>query len=337
MSSEASTTFSMSDFPFLSSEEYMALGRMHESLGGFMIGAFASLSQDQQLQTVKQFIASERSKTDSLYKQAFATASSQSKSLKLNVSNYSGSESENLIRWFTELDMSINVRGLTHEEFKVASAMSLLTGRAKNWAYGCRMQDPNCFPSYDNFKKSLELAFQPPKCEFRLKSQLLDTKQGNRNLYEYIQEMRYLISGIVQNPVDQNTLVSIFMKGLKAGPVRNQLFREYPKTFEDAVSLAMQEEFSRTQAIMPTSQVRKPERDPYAMDCSTISTNGFSNKKPNTNNGNKDKSKMTCHRCGKLGHFARACLAARPGSDVKARGNGKRFSSFTKSKNVKHQ
>lgn len=299
------------------------------------MNAFTSMSQDQQLATIRQFMATERANTNNLYKQAFATASSQSKSLKLSVSNYSGSESENLIRWFTELDMSIRVRGLAHEEFKVAYAMSLLTGRAKNWAYGCRMQDPSCFPSYDNFKKSLELAFQPPKCEFRLKSQLLDTKQGNRNLYEYIQEMRYLISGIVQNPVDENTLVSIFMKGLKAGPVRNQLFREYPQTFEKAVSLAMQEEFSRTQAIMPNVQVRKPERDPYAMDCSTISTGGFPNKK--FNNKPLDKSKMTCHRCGKVGHFARTCFAARPGSDVKVKSNGKRFSNFNKSKNGKHQ
>lgn len=322
---------SQTNFPFLSDEEFRALPRMNDSMGPSMFNLFMTLSKEEQAKTVKQFINDERVKSDVLYKQAFANASFQNKSLKLHVSNYSGAEGENLLRWFTELDMSINVRGMPHEEHKVAYAMSLLSGRAKNWAYGCRMQDPKCFPTFDNFKKLLELAFQPPKCEFRMKSQLLDAKQGNKNLYEYIQEMRYLISGIVKNPVDQNTLVSIFMKGLKAGPVRNQLFREYPQTFENAVSLAMQEEFSRTQAIMPAPQARKPERDPYAMDCSTISTNSPSNKRFN------DKSKMTCHRCGKVGHFARSCLASRPGSDVKARGNGKRFSNFNKSKNAKHQ
>lgn len=331
MSTTPTKMLDPSDFPFLTTDEFMALARMNEAIGGAMFQLFMNLSQSEQSQTVKQFIMDERSKSESLYKQAYTNASMQNKSLKLHVSNYSGAESENLIRWFTELDMSINVRCLPHEEHKVAYAMSLLTGRAKNWAYGCRMQDPECFPTYDNFKKSLELAFQPPKCEFRLKSQLLDTKQGNKNLYEYIQEMRYLISGIVQNPVDENTLVSIFMKGLKAGPVRTQLFREYPQTFENAVALAMQEEFSRTQAIMPTPQTRKAERDPFAMDCSTIRTNS------NNNTRNNDKSKMTCHRCGKPGHFARACLAARPGSDVKVRANGKRFSSNKQSKNVKHQ
>lgn len=337
MSASTTKILEQADFPFLSKEEFMALARMSEAIGGHLFQSFMNLPQSDQIQTIRQYMLDERSRTDGLYKQALNSVSVQNKSLKLHVSNYSGSESENLIRWFTELDMSINVRGLPLEEHKVAYAMSLLTGRAKNWAYGCRMQDPYCFPRYDDFKKSLELAFQPPKCEFRLKSQLLDTKQGNRNLYEYIQEMRYLISGIVQNPVDQNTLVSIFMKGLKAGPVRNQLFREYPQSFEDAVALAMQEEFSRTQAIMPTNQVRKPERDPYAMDCSSISTNGFSQKR-SINNRSMDKSKMACHRCGKLGHFARTCLATRPGSDVKSRGNGKRFSNFSgKTKNVNHQ
>jgi hypothetical protein len=332
MSATPTQMLDHSDFPALSKDEFMALARMHEAIGSTMFQSFLNLSQSDQLNTVRQFMTDERAKADALYKQALSNASFQNKSLKLHVSNYSGAESENLIRWFTELEMSINVRGLPLEEHKVAYAMSLLTGRAKNWAYGCRMQDPECFPSFDNFKRSLELAFQPPKCEFRLKSQLLDTKQGNRNLYEYIQEMRYLISGIVLNPVDQNTLVSIFMKGLKAGPVRNQLFREYPQSFEKAVALAMQEEFSRTQAIMPAPQVRKPERDPYAMDCSSIRTNNGPNARLNN-----DKSKMTCHRCGKLGHFARTCFVARPGSDVQVRDNGKRFSNKKQSKNVKHQ
>lgn len=331
MASQPLTMLDPSDFPGMSSEEFRAVARMYESIGTSLFKQFLTLSATEQSQTVKRFMEDERIKADALYKQALTNASSQNKSLKLNVSNYSGSESENLIRWFTELDMSINVRGMPFEEHKVAYAMSLLSGRAKNWAYGCRMQDPKCFPTYDNFKQSLELAFQPPKCEFRLKSQLLDTKQGTRNLYEYIQEMRYLISGIVQNPVDENTLVSIFMKGLKSGPVRNQLFREYPKTFENAVALAMQEEFSRTQAIVTVPHMRKPERDPNAMDCSSIRTNGV----PNTRL--TDKSKMACHRCGKMGHFARTCFAARPGNDVKVRGNGKRFPNKTQSKNVKHQ
>jgi hypothetical protein len=136
-----------SDFPGMSSEEFRAVARMYESIGTSLFKQFLTLSATEQSQTVKRFMEDERIKADTLYKQALTNASSQNKSLKLNVSNYSGSESENLIRWFTELDMSINVRGMPFEEHKVAYAMSLLSGRAKNWAYGCRMQDPKWFPT----------------------------------------------------------------------------------------------------------------------------------------------------------------------------------------------
>jgi hypothetical protein len=49
-------------------------------------------------------------------------------------------------------------------------------------------------------------------------------------------------------PVDETTKVTTFLKGLKDGPVRTQLFRVYPDTLEEAISLAIQEDFSLKQA-----------------------------------------------------------------------------------------
>ncbi|KAG3134261.1 hypothetical protein PI124_g19980 [Phytophthora idaei] len=48
--------------------------------------------------------------------------------------------------------------------------------------------------------------------------------------------------------MDEATKVVTFMKGLRDGPFKTYLFREYPSTLEAAITLVMQEEFSLRQA-----------------------------------------------------------------------------------------
>eukprot|EP00644_Phytophthora_capsici_P000811 jgi/Phyca11/108976/e_gw1.16.156.1 len=113
---------------------------------------------------------------------------------------------------------------------KVAFAMSCLGGRARSWAYGRRLSDPTCFGTYEGFKEELKLAFEPPKNEFRSRAEFLDLQQGKDDVHSYAQRARYLVSNIVANPVDEATKVVTFMKGLRDGPVKTYLFREYPNS-----------------------------------------------------------------------------------------------------------
>ncbi|KAE9264081.1 hypothetical protein PR003_g32920, partial [Phytophthora rubi] len=102
--------------------------------------------------------------------------------------------------------------------------------------------------TYEVFKEELRQAFEPPQNEFRSRAEFLDLQQGKHDVHAYAQRVRYLVSNIVTNPIDEATKVVTFMKGLKDGPVKTYHFREYPSTLESAITLAMQEEFSLRQA-----------------------------------------------------------------------------------------
>ncbi|KAF1313131.1 putative retroelement, partial [Globisporangium splendens] len=228
--------------------------------------------------------------------------------LKLDVSPYRGGENEPLSRWFVELDAAITARQLRDPMQRVLFAMSNLAGRAKSWAYGKRLSDPNCFYSYEDFKAELKAAFEPPQSEFRARAEFLKLRQGRFDLHSYAQRARFLVSSIVDEPIDVPTQVVTFMAGLNDGPIRNQLFREYPKTLDEAITRAMQEEFSMKQAKFqgfpsrPPRQANVAHDGPEPMDISYISTPG--NERPR-NDGK-------CFRCGKSGHFARNCKMSLP-------------------------
>ncbi|KAF1325951.1 putative retroelement, partial [Globisporangium splendens] len=272
-------------FPHLSSHEWMALERIRDVIGeAAVVSLPRSASPEDQKSAVVSFMHHEI--VSSQKQVATPVSSLRTVPLKLDVSPYRGGENEPLSRWFVELDAAIAARQLRDLSQQVLFAMSNLAGRAKSWAYGKRLADLNCFPSYDHFKTELKKAFEPPQSEFRARAEFLKLRQGRFDF----------------------TLVT-FMTGLNDGPIRNQLFREYPKTLDEAISRAMQEEFSMKQAKFqgfasrPMRQSNVAHDGPEPMDISYISTPG--NERPR-NDGK-------CFRCGKPGHFARNCKVSLPG------------------------
>ncbi|KAG2791366.1 hypothetical protein PC129_g23783 [Phytophthora cactorum] len=198
-------------------------------------------------------------------------------SLKLHVSNYVGKEGEPLLRWLVEVDTAIAARRIFDDPSKVAFAIT-----------------------YAEFKKELRQAFEP-KNEFRSRAEFLDLQQGKHDVHVFAQRARYLVANIVTNPIDEATKVVTFMKGLRDGPVKTYLFREYPSTLEAAITLSMQEKFSLRQAKLHTN-VPRMERPvmrtggPEPMDFSNATAAGHQQ---------RDNSSMRCFRCGYTGHFAR--------------------------------
>lgn len=249
--------------------------------------------------------------------------------VKLEIPTYKGGESEHLPRWIAELEMALKARGLTTEELKVGFAISKLGGRSKQWAIAKRMAVPTCFDKYDDFIADLKKAFQPPKCELRTRAIFLELSQGNQSIHDYCVRARSLCADITINPVDDATQVGVFLKGLKDGPVKTELFRKLPNTLDGCIDLAREEDYSHRQARFggfnpnprgnprnPGGSGRKGNNSDGAepMDLSAA-TDG------NGSDGSRDKSQVTCFRCSKKGHYANECRV--PASDRPPNRGGK--------------
>ncbi|GMF68392.1 unnamed protein product [Phytophthora fragariaefolia] len=305
----AATHVAREDCPHLADPEWEALQRLSKVIGEAAVATMLrTLSPTEQDGVALGFIMKEQREVA-----ARVTVSTPStprvESLKLHVNSYVGREGEPLLRWLVEADTAITARRIVDPLSKVAFAMSCLGRRARSWAYGRRLTDPTCFSTYEVFKEELRQAFEPPQNEFRPRAAFLDLQQGMHDVHAYAQRARYLVSNIVANPIDEATKVVTFTKGLKDGPVKTYLFREYPGTLEAAITLAMQEAFSLRQAKLHANvprtiprQVVKPTGGPEPMDLSSATAAGSQQRRGSTN--------VRCFRCRNNGHYARECTAS---------------------------
>uniref|UniRef100_A0AAV1UB86 Retrotransposon gag domain-containing protein n=1 Tax=Peronospora matthiolae TaxID=2874970 RepID=A0AAV1UB86_9STRA len=152
----------------------------------------------------------------------------------------------------------IRARHIKGDEMQVAFALSNLTGRAKTWALGLKIHDPNVLESLEILKSRLKERFEPPRAEFRARSALLRLKKGKRDVHAYAQHLRYLASRVTQNPVDEHTLINVFIYGLVDGPVKTYMFREDFHTLEGATAYA--KAFSLRQSQANSSNYRPTRR-----------------------------------------------------------------------------
>uniref|UniRef100_A0AAV1TR17 Retrotransposon gag domain-containing protein n=1 Tax=Peronospora matthiolae TaxID=2874970 RepID=A0AAV1TR17_9STRA len=93
--------------------------------------------------------------------------------LNIYISKYRGVEEDSLLRWFVELDDTMKARRIDDEEMQVTFAQSNLAGRAKTWSLGLKLHDPYAFGSLEAFKSRLRQTFEPPRAEFRARTELL--------------------------------------------------------------------------------------------------------------------------------------------------------------------
>uniref|UniRef100_A0AAV1US61 Retrotransposon gag domain-containing protein n=1 Tax=Peronospora matthiolae TaxID=2874970 RepID=A0AAV1US61_9STRA len=188
-------------YSHLNPSEWEEVGRMSVLMGEPAIsGVLDSLSRDQQHDAINKFLqgelAVERQKIALLQQQGShqsmggPTHMRRPENLKIDISRYKGTDENSLLRWFVELDDAIRARHIESNEMQVTFALSNLTGRAKPWALGFKLHDPNVFESLEILKFRLKEAFDPPRDKFRARSALLRLKQGDRDVHAYAQHLR---------------------------------------------------------------------------------------------------------------------------------------------------
>uniref|UniRef100_A0AAV1UAP2 Retrotransposon gag domain-containing protein n=1 Tax=Peronospora matthiolae TaxID=2874970 RepID=A0AAV1UAP2_9STRA len=109
---------------------------------------------------------------------------------------------------------------------QVTFALSNLTERAKTWALGLKLHDPNVFESLEILKSRVKETFEPPRAEFKARSALFRLKLGKFDVHAYAQHLRYLASSVTKSPVDEHALINVFIYGVVDGQVKTYMFRE---------------------------------------------------------------------------------------------------------------
>jgi hypothetical protein len=327
------------NFPHFNELEWNAVRKMADSMSGRAVAAILTLNPDEQLKAIRNYMVNEEVSLHQRIGELVASGnfameapqrveSRKFGTFKLKISPYYGDENENLLRWILEVETGMKAANIVDEELKVAYGMSNLRGKAKEWAFSKKLVQQDCFPNWKSFVDKLRLAFQPPKCEVRMRAEFLALRQGKRSLHAYIQEVRQIVANLMHKPVDDTTQVSVFLKGLNPGAVRTQLYRVYPSTLDEAMNMALEEDFSERQAnydtpkrsrFNPSSSSRSGSYSMTDLPMEICSIRP-SNKRDNNSRNGLNKSKSICFRCGEYGHMSAACRATDPNPAlVKAR------------------
>ncbi|GMF35773.1 unnamed protein product [Phytophthora fragariaefolia] len=118
-------------------------------------------------------------------------------------------------------------------------------------------------------QRQLSRVFAPPNQAYRVRSRLSATRQGKKELVDYVQELRTLIAGMAVDPLPEAAIVTVFMEDLRTGVARTEVFRTHPTSFEEAVNVALNAEFNfKSSRLGWNASYANPSLGPEPMDLS---------------------------------------------------------------------
>lgn len=233
-----------------------------------------------------------------------ATRVEISKPIKITFGKYAGHEGENLRRWILEVEQANAAALYTEDSVQIANAISHLAGTARDWAFTCidqaKSQGREAFPTWSDFKSQLFLSFHGEHARHNDRARFLACKQRKLSVFDYVQSLRQLSAAVLGDPLSETTKITVLREGLALGPVRTELFRTDPSTFEEACRIVLKEDASlRRAANLPLSagtSSSSAASGPSPMDLSYTELSQ-----------DRQLSNIRCFRCNRRGHYATRC------------------------------
>ncbi|GMF49890.1 unnamed protein product [Phytophthora fragariaefolia] len=268
------------DFPHLTDAHWATLEKMVSLLGEAAFAGFSNLSAEQQKARVERFDKYESSliahvsaaaqeaaraamraeaqsaaQASATNAASFAARPTTTKPVKISIPTFDGKDSNSLVFWVREIEIALSAGQIYDARAQVAFALSNLGGRARAWAMVRETATPGYFTSWSFMEQELRSTFLLANVAYRRRSNFLRCKQGKRSLQDHVMELHNLEAAMAGAPLSEDVKVTVFMDGVRTGPVRTELFRRQPMTFNEAVQIAMLEDHCvRSVSSSPASQ-----------------------------------------------------------------------------------
>ena len=121
-------------------------------------------------------------------------------------------------------------------ETRVALVVSLLAGRALQWAMAAVSRNQHLSTHYDDFLREFKLVFDHPEDGHDAATRLHDLRQGSRSVADYTVEFRILAAESAWGEV---ALQSAYRKGLSEN-IKDLILQKRPPTLNALITLALQ-------------------------------------------------------------------------------------------------
>ena len=209
------------------------------------------------------------------------------------------------------------------DEARVALIVSLLGGRALDWAVAILSKHSSLASDFARFITEFRLVFDHPADGSDLTTRLHSLSQGTRSVAEYAVEFRILAAGGHWN---DEALMSAFRRGL-SDSIKDLILRDRPTSLDTLIALALQvddrlrerrlERSHRTPSFPKSTRFLTQEKPQAPFQSSVSSSVQPKELEPMQLGRSRLTREVRAHRvqnrlclyCGESGHFIQACEA----------------------------